>query len=382
MIKTFPTLYKRTSTGAIQTWEIEVETPDGHHDHMDFDPATIVTRWGQKDGAIQEARDIIMVGKNIGKANETTPFEQACAEAQSTWEKKGKRHYVQTLEAAEAGEVDTDLVQGGVAPMLAHDFAKQGHKITYPAYVQPKLDGHRCIAVIEDGVCTLWSRTQKPITGVPHIQRELERVFVGRTITLDGELYNHDYKNRFEELTSFIRNPSPKAGHEAVQYHVYDIVDKRPQNSRTMDLEWLEGNSIAVRVPHVTVSSEDEMMLAVDDFLGQGYEGGIARNANGLYKHGRSYDLQKIKTFDDAEFEVVGIEEGRGKFADQPIFTLVTETGEEFRCRIIGDLVANRKYLLAPNEWIGKMMTVKYFGITNKSSVPRFPVGLRLREDV
>ncbi len=57
-----------------------------------------------------------------------------------------------------------------------------------PAHIQPKLDGIRCIAILDDGVCTLWTRTRKPILGVPHIQREVERVFQGKTITLEPQV--------------------------------------------------------------------------------------------------------------------------------------------------------------------------------------------------
>src|SRR5271165_992689 len=95
-MKTFPTLYKRTSTGAIQMWSIGVE---GN---------IIVTDFGQKDGKIQHAEETIKLGKNIGRANETTPSEQALAEAASKWEGKVKKGYVEEIDRAAAGEKDID----------------------------------------------------------------------------------------------------------------------------------------------------------------------------------------------------------------------------------------------------------------------------------
>jgi hypothetical protein len=58
-MKTFPTLFKKTNTGAIQSWSILVE-----------DNKITVTH-GQFDGKKQTSSDIIKEGKNIGKANST-----------------------------------------------------------------------------------------------------------------------------------------------------------------------------------------------------------------------------------------------------------------------------------------------------------------------
>src|SRR5574343_168256 len=146
-MRTLPTLYKKTSTGATQMWSIGV---DGNN---------IIVNFGQVDGKIQRTEEVISAGKNIGRSNETTPAEQALLEATAKWEGKIKKGYVEDVSRAEAGEKDID---GGYDCMLAHKFADHGHKIKYPGYTQPKLNGHRCLAVIENGVATLWSRTRKP----------------------------------------------------------------------------------------------------------------------------------------------------------------------------------------------------------------------------
>ena len=374
-----PTLYKLTSTGKVQVWNIGVLEQDG--------VVSIETVYGQIDGKKQIASEVITEGKNIGRANATTPFEQACAEATSRWELKQKKHYVQNLDEAEAGEVSAEFVAGGVAPMLAFPFDKQGHKITYPCYVQPKLDGHRCIAMVIDGKATLWSRTQKRINSMPHIVRELEKLFPEINVVLDGELYNHDYRDRFEELTSKIRKDAPAPGHEVVQYHVYDVVTDGPFAARKDILDTLALLVAATDTKSVTavytakVLDEADLMDMFGIFVEQGFEGAIARNAKGLYKNKRSYDLQKIKEFDDAEFTVVAVEEGRGKMAGKALFVCETSTGETFRCKMVGALDDLAAYLDNADEWIGKPLTVKFFGITN-GNVPRFPIGLRFREDV
>jgi ATP-dependent DNA ligase len=367
-----PTLYKKTSAGADQRWDIWTEEN------------VIVTQWGQVDGKIQETRDLVKEGKNAGRSNATTPEQQAESEAQSRWEKKLKKGYVKSLEAADAGEVD-ELIQGGIFPMLAQRFDQQGHKLSYPCYVQPKLDGHRCIAMVDtDGACTLWTRSRKPITSMNHIAAAIESLGFRSTI-FDGELYNHAYKNDFEKLTSFIRDDEAKPGSTDVQYHIYDIVFDGPFSDRTAVLSDItpDRDGHLVFVDTKLVEDEDEMMLHFQRYLKEGYEGLMARNADGPYvENKRSYDLFKIKEFVDSEFEVVGVEEGRGKLAGHGIFVCRTVDGTEFSVKMMGATEELRKYYEDPSLAVGRWLTVKYQGMTKKKGVPRFPVAVRFREDI
>ena len=375
-----PTLYKKTSTGAIQFWAISVA-----HSSTTNDPgASIATTYGQvgTDSPVSTS-DRITKGKNVGKKNETNPFQQAEAEALAKWEKQVKKGYVTSIEAAQAGELDA-LIEGGVVPMLAHKFAEQAHKILYPAYVQPKLDGIRCIAILKDGKCTLWSRTRKLITGVPHIAKFIEENWNG-PIIFDGELYNHTYRNNFEKIVSLVRQEEPALGHLAVQYHIYDYVTEGTFEERTRWLDLLlfgkvEENSPLVEVKTCRVESEEDISKWFNDFKSQGYEGCMVRNANGKYVNKRSYDLQKAKEFDDDEFEIIGIEEGRGKLAGHAIFVCRTKDGKEFLAKMSGDTANLKRYFEDHSTWVGKKLTVQYQGITGSAGVPRFPVGIAIRD--
>lgn len=378
-----PHLFKKSSTGALQVWKIWTEAN------------VIVTEWGLLDGAQQVARDEVAEGKNLGKKNETTPTQQAESEAAARWEKKLKKGYVQSREDAEAGKVDA-IIEGGISPMLAHRFDQQGHKLVYPCYVQPKLDGHRCIAMVEDdGSVTLWSRTRKPITPMTHIIDAIKVLKLRPGTVLDGELYNHDYKDRFEELTSYIRASAYREGADAVQYHVYDVLHEDMEDSPFEDRNkalhgvLVEGkygiptlkNPTLIYVETGTVDDEDELMFAFDRHLKAGYEGAMARNAKGVYVNKRSYDLLKIKEFVDSEFEVIRVEQGRGKLAGHAIFVCKTEAGAEFNAKLVGDTAALKAYWDDPSLAVGKMLTVKYQGLTAKNGVPRFPVALRFRDE-
>lgn len=364
---TLPTLYKKTSTGAIQTWSVE------------FSGKQYSTTFGQENGNLQTSEPTTCVGKQ-GRSDE----EQAEFEAKALWTKKLKKDYAQTRAAALAGKADA-LVEGGILPMLAHKFSEHGDKLKYPCFVQPKLDGHRCITGGPDPF-GMWSRTRKPIRSVPHIEKEARRLIKGRMVRFDGELYNHDYREKFEELSHFIRQSKPTRGHEIVQYHVYDLDTPGTFRERWKELCEIIGPKGLGPIHLVEtreVNNEDELMLAFEDFRAQGYEGAVARNADGLYVNKRSYDLLKIKKFDDAEFLCVEVEEGKGKMAGHAVFICKNTAGTAlFKAKMKGDHAALAKYIEHPELVVGRWVTVKYQGLTNKNGVPRFPVALRIREDV
>jgi ATP-dependent DNA ligase len=396
-MKNFPTLYKKTSTGAIQFWTIatwfgrESETGDDAQDYT----ASIITTYGQLGtDSPQVTHDKIKEGKNKGKKNETSAEQQADAEAQAKWEKQKKKGYVETKEEAEAGTVDA-IIEGGIVPMLAHKFRDQGHKIKYPAFAQPKLDGHRCIAIVKDSQVSLWSRTRKRITSMPHIEAEIAEIFKasadGTTYNaiLDGELYNHDFKKDFEKITSAIRKEKPEEGYLNVQYHIYDMDRNGDFEDRTRTLRGImtiheDRNGPFKYLKRVTtqwVENEEQLMEFFEASLVQGYEGAMVRNAAGEYENKRSYNLLKIKEFDDAEFPIIGIEEGRGKLAGHAIFICRDGKGKEFSAKMRGDTSKLKEFFDNRSLWDGKMLTVQYQGLTGKEGVPRFPVGVRIRED-
>ena len=382
-IQGFPKLYKKTSTGAIQEWVVSVFTI--------ADIPTIINNYGQVGGKIQESQEQVLEGKNTGRANATTALEQALAQAKARWEKQLKKGYAQTIEDAQAGITD-DVIEGGIFPILAHKFSEQEKKIKYPALAQPKLDGHRCTSQYGDATVTMWSRTRKPVLSIPHIVNCLENC--GLADRFDGELYNHEYRDNFEDLTSLITPDEPKEGHEVIQYHVYDLALPNLTNyQRYLILENMRPafeNSPVHIVETRIVNNKEELMQAYEDFMEQGYEGAIVRNKDGMYVNKRSYDLQKIKIFDDDEFRIVDIKVGtKGSMAGKAVFICerIREDqklpeGVTFDCKLKGDMSKLKEYADDPSLVIGKIVTVQYQGYTRKNLKPRFPVALRFRVEL
>jgi DNA ligase-1 len=396
-----PTLYKKTSTGAIEQWRIEVE-PTATPNVWD-----IVTEYGHVGGKLQTARERVAEGKNLGKKNATTALQQAESQAKSEWETKlTRKGYAQELGKAEAGENEG---AGGVRPMLAHKFTDYGEELTYPLHVQPKLDGIRCIAIVGDTGVTLWSREQKPIVAVPHIARAVEKLGLRPGTVLDGELYNHALKADFEKISSCVRKKAEAPPEQAalIQYHVYDLPRGLPPGAgfadRILKLDELlhEASDCIQLVETKIANGYDELTAYMEHCLTRGYEGAMARELAAPYEENkRSHFLQKIKKFDEGEFDVVGVYEGVGKMAGLAIFVCSMEKGHPtlsraearaladkdfagtklFGCKMEGSLESLRQYLDDDTTWRGKQLTVKYQGLTSKRKVCRFPVGKAVRD--
>lgn len=379
MTKIFPILFKKTSKkNAIQYWKISVE-----HKLSD---SIVKTEYGQV-GTLspQETHDLVSFGKNIGKSNETTRQQQAELEALYKWEKQKKKGYVEKIDDAASGKIDA-LITGGILPMLAQSYDKHSSKIKFPCYVQPKLDGHRCIAIIQNSKCSLWSRTRKPITSVPHIIKELENNFIN--CILDGELYNNEFKDNFEYISHLVRQENPDIKHTDIQYHIYDVVKSDSFKNRYFINYYkhpiFDTLKYCKLVDTRLILHPDQIKYFFDIYKDMGYEGLILRNENGIYENKRSYNLQKLKEFEDSEFKVIDIIEGKGKLRGHVgSFTCQDPiSGETFDVKMSGDTDKLKEYFNNDKLWRDKILTVQFQGRTGKKGVPRFPIGLRFREDI
>lgn len=381
-----PTLYKKTATGAIQQWEIW-SAEDWYQ-----------TRFGQHNGLLQTSDKTFCKPKNVGRANETTAEQQAATEAKALWTKKLKDGYAQSLEEAKAGKTDS-VVEGGIEPMLAQVYWDRNDQ-AYPAAAQPKLDGMRCIAQIDDkGRVTLWTRRRRPILSCPHIAVALERLaaaWKGSSedlcgVFLDGEIYNHTHKDRFSELMSLARKGYPGEGYEQLEYHVYDCYFPQHSGLRFRERNSSLGLWITSADPGplkyvrtVEVTSQEGLEQFYQECLADGYEGAIYRNVDAPYGiDRRSPYLLKVKPSDDNEYEIVGVKEGDGKMAGCAIFVCKSPKGAKdptFDVVMACSFEERREYFTNKDKYIGKQLTVTHQGYTDYGQ-PRCPRGKAIRED-
>jgi DNA ligase 1 len=363
------------STNKIKYWSIAVKKKGT--------VAEIIIIHGWADGRRQKTIRTIHSGKNLGKTNETTPYQQAINEAQSAYEKKVREGYTTKIPDKIAPHKKNNELSLPFKPMLAKPYKDQSHKIVFPCYAQPKLDGHRMIAAKKDGEIQLWSRGRKPIITVEEIATEL-KLLLEEGDCVDGELYLHGVP--LQRLSSWIRKRRKNTA--ILEYHIYDIPSKWSSDfqDRLPVLETLKQKASTLKhikiVETVLITDTDALEAYEVKQVAQKYEGIMVRNASGEYAIGsRSSNLLKIKRFDDAEFEIIGGKEGTGKDVGTIIFTCKTTDGIPFDCRPTGSHTERTKMFNELETLIGKMLTVKFKGLTEKG-IPYIPVGLQIREDL
>lgn len=360
----FPTLYHKGKSGAIYQWRVWSENE------------IIYTEYGQVGGAMQIASKIA-TEKNVGKINATDTTQQASLEAAAMHKFKLTRKYSLTKE---------DATKQLFLPMLAKDFKDRKAKVKYHLDIQPKLDGCRAlISRDENGNIILTSRSGKPYS-IPHISGYL-RNKLPENVVLDGEIYIH--REGFQAISSLVKKHRPGLdGSIRLQYHVYDYIDLNmdgaPWSERSKQLqafsETILGNEIVHCVSGKSVKNENEITLAHDRFVVEGFEGAILRDLDGFYLFGyRSSDLLKVKNHEDAEFKIVGFGEGVGKFVGCVVWKCVTKEGLSFNVVPKGSLEEKKQLLLEGKKHTGKLLKVKFWGWTDDNK-PRFPVGIGFRD--
>ena len=263
-----------------------------------------------------------------------------------------------------------------IKPMLAHKFDESRVDFNEPVYIQPKLDGVRCVFT-KDGA---FSRTGKQFMNVRHIEMALQPLFnTSPHMVLDGELYNHKLKRDFEKIISLVRKQKPteddrRDAQHLVQFHVYDYIDGNYDNYKARMQNLIVSDIYDAQVKYVPAKLVDSYNYARDlhaTYLSEGYEGSIIRTGSGIYKHGRSYDLMKFKDFSDDEATIIGYELGKGKRTGTlGKFIMLDDEGIEFGCPpgkgySYKDLA---KMLKDVQSYIGKRATFTYFQRTQAGS--------------
>jgi len=356
------TLYKRAVNGKVNEWTVEIENN------------CFRTISGYADGVKTTSEWTCCSGKNIGKKNETTPEQQALAEAQAMWTKKVELGSYESIK-----DIDTPKFFN---PMLAHKFEDYKDKIEYPVYSQPKLDGIRCI-VRADG---MWSRNGKKIISAPHIFESMKPLFeTNPDLIFDGELYADKFANDFNAICSLVKKTKPtsddlKKSKESIQYHIYDLPSHDDVfNERYSTLNKMSLPECCVLVRTSMVHNAEWVDKWYSDYVSEGYEGLMVR-LNKKYESKRSKSLLKYKSFIDEEYTILDVVEGEGnKTGMVGSFLFENKDGKRFNaspkfnweeCTIMW---ADRKNL------IGKSATVKYFNLTpGDSPVPRFPYVIKI----
>lgn len=388
-MKTYSTLYSRTSTGAVQIWFVE---QDGHKYRSVS---------GQKDGVKTTAEWTEAIGKNVGKTNETTPEQQATSEVENKYKKQLKSGYFE----------DESEIDGGDTfwPMLALSKAYKDYRHTLDwkkgIVVQCKYNGERMI-LRKDGA---WSRTGEKFHCVPHIEEAFAPFFAKfPDAILDGEAFNYDLRERLNDIHSLMSRKEPTAEELAeskkiIRFYIYDGFNfpihgsyqlvketdcysiRKPAIDNAFFAPCFKNRykDIVGNVPTFVLYSEADLQKLYQTFLADKQEGAILRILGVGYQRKRCKYLLKYKPLDDKEYRIIAVNEGNGKDAN----TLSTVTCENidkspfkngdytFDAKFKGTQAeAKAAWPTAEKALVGKIGTIYFNGFTayGKPCFPRF----------
>ena len=334
-----------------------------------------------------------------GKAKRTIE-QQVQLEFDALISKARDKGYKDTIE--ELGETKTDS-NGNKKPMLAKDprgkidskFSEEEARIIIldkiskiikdkKGYLSKKLDGVRMTESLRDNKLRSTSRGGKSYNVItkemmkdPCIKEFFDKY---PNYQLDGEIYYHGMN--LEEISGSARKQEwDEERHGKLQFWVFDILAEGLSFENRLEIlrELKPQTDKIVIVEHILVDDIDTIMAYHDKWIEEGYEGGIWRLADGMYKiGGRDTRMIKVKLMQDAEFEITGISEGLRP--EDMVFTLKTKEGLTFEAKPGGTVEQRLWYLEHYKELVGKFATIKFFYISDKG-VPNLPIFKCIRED-
>ena len=273
-----------------------------------------------------------------------------------------------------------------ISPMLAKDGGN--NVVSFPVALEPKLDGIRMLAVIENGVVSLFTRTGKSLDHLEGIAYAVSKLGVNNVV-LDGELLADD----FDETIS-LSSRKGKDNSDLLAFHVFDMVDmeeftdewctRLPYIKRRYLTKFLPESERVKIVPWIIAYSADEFDRFRTKCREDGFEGVMVKTLNGRYASGRSSDWLKAKDVLTFDARIVGFEEGKGRYAGT-LGALIVEgeyEGRTVRTRVgTGfDDEQRNSFWAKRHQNIDYMVEIQCQEITKGGSA-RFPVFLRRRMD-
>ena len=354
-------LYSRDSKGKIRVWWVELNG-NAYRQHYGVNEGKIVTTgWSYAEI------------KNGGKANETTPEEQAKLECDALVVKQLKSNYFEDI---------NDVDNGFLEPQLAKPCKEYLDKVKWEdgQIIDDKLNGICCLASKRSG---LTSRKNETFYAIPHIKEEVDQILEEfPNAFLHGELFNPEYViqlNKLAEIVAVTRKEkdlTPELLAESkrmARLYLYDGygfwgIEQEDNNlERRTHLESFIKSKKFKYIKCVSwkrVYSFDEMVAYFDEYVARGGEGVIIRNPKAPYVHKRTKDLLKYKKSESEEFEVISVEEGEANWAGCAKFVwLKLPKGlkdKKFKSNIKGSQEHLRKLFIERDKYVGKMVTVDF----------------------
>ncbi len=351
-------LYKPAKTVKTQQWQIEVQGD------------SFICTYGQLGGAMQK-QTTKCSGKNLGKANQTTPEQQAVLEAEALVTKKLKSGYSYEIS-------DTPSVS---LPMKVKSYQDQLHNIEFPCISTEKLNGVNAMFKRTSDSLTIYSRGGEVYPAIPHLEQHIHDIMDELSHNeLNAELYIHG--EHLQDIQSAVKKPnslSPK-----LTCNIFDIADSSEiyeyRRTKLMTiyntLESIDHVSLKYIgfLTGVECHSHEQIELHYNQCMDNNLEGTVIKNFKALYQHNvRSSDMFKYKKTQSAEFLIISYELDKNGL---PVFILES-AGGEFKAKPIGTKEYWSQQI--PFTYIGQYATVEYETFS-KAGIPLKPIFIATRE--
>ena len=253
--------------------------------------------------------------------------------------------------------------------------------------IEPKLDGIRCLSIIENGEAKMFTRSGKLLTNFDKtIGAELLRLGDG---CYDGELMGEDF-------TSLMRQAYRKenVNTDATYFAVFDFLPleewktKKTKMSTHDRYEVLLDKMCDMDVDFKVITPVERQHCndigEIDDvhaeYVREGYEGAMIKDPDAPYRFGRSYAVMKLKDFHDVDLKIAGFVEGTGRHVGKLGAVVVNyegvdvQVGSGFSDDLREQIWSNQ------NDFIGRLIEIRYQEVTPDGSL-RFPTFVCFRND-
>ena len=381
-----------------KVWQIKTKIDSN------LNKVTLITESGELNGRIKSTQKVLSNIKLSSKKGISTLEKYAEEQAKKLFNNKKKEGYIEyKINSNNENEINDEIKNieeenniqkepeqkikkitiRSYYPMLAYQYNNKKTEIKFPCFVQPKLDGVRCVVVDNK----LYSRNGNRFPVLPHIEDEL-KLNNRDNLILDGELFTDDIN--FEKIVGLVKkfkkSEEDEKNSEKIYLNVFDYIDsKLTYEQRLKNLNnFFEKNKNMKNIKQVKTEEckkEENINDFLEKYTKEGFEGVIIRNKNGIYEeNNRSVNLQKLKKFIDEEFEIIDYTTPNiGKEVGCVIWICKTKEGKKFNVRPSGNYKERKNLYRNAKKYIGKMLTVRYQELTN-GKVPRFPVGVAIRD--
>lgn len=361
-----PTLICKDLKNQTRMWEIA------------FDGTNLITTHGTVDGQKQEVKRAITIN-NSGK----DIYQQSLVE--------GKKRYQDKIRE---GYHCIGIDSGFKKPMLADSFDKHLKKIIgeHELVYQYKIDGERALTSHSSSGIVRLSRSNNPIPFQEHLDYNCMQLlsYLPQGTILDGELYKHGME--FNEISArcSVGRKEPHPDREVIEYWIFDIITQEELTYIQRYNLLCDAFSQCTNIFNIVVmplftcyGSMESIMEHLQYSESLGYEGIMIKNPNTKYIHGRTSNILKVKKFIDEEAIIVNVTSGQGTEEGCAIFILYDNlTGKQFPVRPTGTFEQRRYWFVYPHTVIGRFYTYKYFGKRTAGQLPRFPIGMRFRDEI